>query len=99
MARRNRGPRLTCEVDLVTIMVMKTARTMKASEFKARCLEVMDTVARTGDPVILTKRGKPVAKICPITPSRSSIYGFMKGRIEILGDIISPIDVVWDAEK
>jgi len=80
-------------------MVMKAARTMKASEFKAKCLEVMDTVARTGDSVILTKRGKPVAKICPMESPPSSIFGCMKGRIEILGDIISPIDVEWDAEK
>ena len=85
--------------DLVTIMVMKAERTMKASEFKAKCLEVMDTVARTGDSVILTKRGKPVAKICPISAPRPSLFGFMKGRVEILGDIVSPIDVEWDAEK
>lgn len=90
---------MTPGAELVTIMVMKAARTMKASEFKAKCLEVMDTVARTGDSVVLTKRGKPVAKLCPITPPRPSIYGFMKGRIEILGDIVSPIDVEWDAEK
>ncbi len=44
-------------------MVMEAAHTMKASEVKAKCLEVMDTVACTGDSVILTKRGKPVAKI------------------------------------
>jgi len=99
VARRYRGPRLTRHRDLVTIMVMKAARTMKASELQTKCLAVMDTVARTGDSVILTKRGKPVAKICPITQPQPSVFGFMKGRIEILGDIISPIDVEWDAEK
>lgn len=80
-------------------MVMKPARSMKASEFKAKCLEVMDDVARTGDSVVVTKRGKPVAKLCPIAPPLSPLWGCMKGRIEILGDIISPIDVEWDAER
>ena len=80
-------------------MVMKPARSMKASEFKAKCLEVMDDVARTGDSVVVTKRGKPVAKLCPIEAPRKTLFGFMKGRVEILGDIISPIDVEWDAEK
>jgi prevent-host-death family protein len=90
---------LTPRSHVVTMVVMKAAREMKASEFKARCLEVMDTVARTGDPVIVTKRGKPVAKLCPITEPLSPLVGCMKGRIEILGDIVSPVDVEWDAEK
>ncbi len=90
---------LTHHGQVVTMVVMKAAREMKASEFKARCLEVMDTVARTGDAVIVTKRGKPVAKLCPITEPLSPLLGCMKGRIEILGDIVSPIDVEWDAER
>jgi len=72
-------------------------RVMKAGEFKAKCLTVMDEVAETGAPVVITKRGRPVAQLCPVRPKPKSIVGAMKGRIKILGDIISPIDVTWDA--
>jgi prevent-host-death family protein len=72
-------------------------RTMKAGEFKAKCLTVMDQVAKTGDTVVITKRGKPVAQLGPVRSKPKSLFGLMKGRMEILGDIISPIDVRWNA--
>ena len=72
-------------------------RVMKAGEFKAKCLTVMDEVAKTGDPVVITKRGKPVAQLSPVRTRPKTIVGAMKGRIQILGDIISPIDVRWNA--
>lgn len=74
-------------------------KTISAAEFKARCLELMDSVAKTGASVTVTKRGKPVAVLAPVRSPRRSARGFMKGRGEILGDIIAPIDVAWDAEK
>ena len=71
---------------------------IKAGEFKAKCLELMDLVAQGHEEIIITKRGKPVAKLVPIDnkPIRDS-FGWMKGTSVILGDIISPIDVEWDA--
>lgn len=74
-------------------------KTIKASEFKARCLKLMDEVEETGEPIIITKNGRPVSKLVAVTERPKSIIGAMKGRIKILGDIISPIDVEWDAEK
>jgi prevent-host-death family protein len=71
-------------------------KTVKAAEFKAKCLQLMDEVARTGEPVTVTKRGKPVARLVPAAEKRSP-FGFMKGRVHILGDIISPLDLEWDA--
>jgi len=73
------------------------SRMIKASEFKARCLAVLDEVERTRQPVVITKRGKPVAKLVP--PDRHNARGILKGRLEIIGDIISPIDVEWEALK
>ena len=73
------------------------AKTIKAGEFKAKCLQLMDEVARTGEPLVVTKRGKPVARLVPSGKRSRSPFGFMKGRARIVGDIISPIDVEWDA--
>jgi len=75
------------------------ARHIKASEFKAKCLALMDQVARTGTPVIITKNGKPVAELVPHRPRRASIRGILKDQLFITGDIISPIDVEWNALK
>jgi len=64
---------------------------MRASTFKAQCLAVMDDVQATGEPVIVTKRGKPVVKVIPIKPEKDDIFGFMAGKAEIIGDIESPV--------
>ncbi len=65
----------------------------KASEFKAKCLKIMDQVAETGERVVITKRGMPVAELVPAREQRKSLFGVHKGKIRILGDITSPIDV------
>jgi prevent-host-death family protein len=75
------------------------SRIIKASEFKAKCLAVLDEVERTRQTVIITKRGKPVAELVPHKLPKRSPRGIFKGRMEILGDIISPIDVEWEALK
>jgi len=71
---------------------------INTTEFKAKCLKLIDEVAQTREPLIITKRGKPVAKVVPFeeeTPT--SHFGFMAGTIEITGDIISPIEEEWSA--
>lgn len=74
-------------------------KTIKASEFKAKCLALMDEVARTGTPVVITKNGKPIADLVPHRAGKRNALGIWKGLVEIKGDIISPIDVEWDALK
>jgi prevent-host-death family protein len=74
-------------------------RHIKASEFKAKCLALMDEVARTGNPVVLTKNGKPVAELVPHRSRKQNLKGCLKDELFITGDIISPIDVEWDAMK
>ena len=72
-------------------------RTIKASEFKAKCLKIMDEVAATSEPVEITKYGVPVARLVPARQRPKTIIGAMKGSVTILGDIISPVDVEWNA--
>lgn len=76
-------------------------KSMRASVFKAQCLKVMSRVHATGEPVIVTKRGKPVVKVIPAETEKEDIFGFMKGRMEIIGDIESPAVPLsdWDALK
>ena len=76
-----------------------TRKTIKASEFKAKCLALMDEVARTGETVVITKNGEPVADLVPHRVKKRSPFGVWKGQVEITGDIMSPIDVEWDAMK
>ena len=70
-----------------------------ATEFKARCLELMDRVAATGNPVVITKRGRPIARLVPVQQRPRSIVGALKGQARIRGDIVSPIDVRWEASR
>ena len=75
-------------------------RTMAAGKFKATCLAVMDEVQAKREPVVITKNGKPVAKLVPILPEdRDPLFGFYKGKLEIPGDVMSPIysDEEWEA--
>ncbi len=73
-------------------------RTIKASEFKAKCLQLMDEVADSGGEIIITKRGTPVARLVPHRERPKSLFGADRGRMKIVGDIISPLDVEWEAE-
>lgn len=75
-------------------------RTIKASEFKAKCLALMDEVAATGETVIITKNGRPVAELRPCqTKKKKNLFGIWKDQVEITGDIISPVEVEWEAMK
>ncbi len=60
-------------------------RAMPAAQFKAQCLAVMDHVAQSGAPVVITKHGKPVAKLVPVTTD--DLFGALRGSARIVGDI------------
>ena len=75
------------------------SKIIKASEFKAKCLALMDEVQRTGEKFVITKNGKAVAELGPHCASRPKIVGLLKERLFITGDIISPLDIEWDALK
>lgn len=75
-----------------------TKREISAGEFKAKCLRLMDEVQETRQPLVITKRGKPVAKLVPADETRPRLFGALKGTASILGDIVAPVDETWNAD-
>jgi prevent-host-death family protein len=78
-----------------------TMKKIAAGEFKAKCLALMEDVRSTRQPIVITKRGKPVAKLVPVEGEKDEWMGRLKGKIRIVGDIVSPIVPVddWEALK
>jgi len=74
------------------------ATMIAAGEFKAKCLKLLDQVAETHEPLIITKHGKPVAQLVHIR-DEVDFVGSMRGSVLYMGDVISPIDVEWEAMK
>jgi prevent-host-death family protein len=62
---------------------------MPAGQFKTHCLTVMDQVQQSGEPVVITKHGKPVAKLIPIPLQKDDIFGYMTGKATIVGDVMN----------
>lgn len=72
---------------------------ISAAKFKAKCLKLMDEVAKTRKPIVITKRGKPVAKLVPAEAEpRNPLFGCMAGTVKFEGDILAPLDVEWETE-
>jgi prevent-host-death family protein len=67
-----------------------------AAKFKEQCLSLIDRVDKDG--IVITKRGKPVAKLIPIGADSASLIGSLRGKVKIKGDILST-GVRWDAER
>ena len=72
---------------------------MPAGEFKTHCLTVMNDVLQTGEPVLITKHGKPVAKLVPPDQAVDDVFGFMAGKVKIVGDIVGPVTPLSDWEQ
>lgn len=73
-------------------------KTIKASEFKAKCLQLMSEVAESGDVIVITKNGQAVAQLGPVILRPTTLSGAHKGKIGIAGDIVAPMGEPWDAE-
>lgn len=77
-------------------------REIPISKFRASCLSVLEDVNQTGQPVVVTRFGKPVAQISPLPPAKKKRWlGCMSGSMEIVGDIVGPIGAFddWWAAK
>ena len=72
--------------------------TIAAGEFKSKCLKLLDQVSEERQTLVITKHGRPVAQLIPV-PAEETLFGSMKGTVLYMGDIISPIDVEWEAMK
>lgn len=78
-------------------LVMSPPRQITATQFKARCLRLLDEVAETGETLVVTKRGRPVARVEPSSPPLD-----LRGSVELLvgvDELVQPLDVSWDAER
>lgn len=75
---------------------MQTA--IAAGEFKAKCLQLLDDVAEKRGTLVITKHGKPVARLVPVEPEQQ-LFGALKGSVVGEMDIVSPISTEWEAAK
>ena len=74
-----------------------TNRIIESSDFKSKCLELMDEVAETGEEIVITKNGKAIAKLTPYREAPDFIFGRYRDKIVIHGDIVSPMPPEWFA--
>jgi len=79
---------------------MQEENRVPAGQFKARCLQILDEVERTRTPRIVTKRGRPVARLMPYSEvPTGSLFGCLQGTLQVKGDIVAPTGEEWDAEN
>ena len=79
-------------------MTMVMSTTIAAGEFKAKCLALLDEVQQTRKEYVITKRGKPVARLVPTGVKDDQIFGRLKGTVKIHGDIFSTAER-WEADE
>lgn len=72
--------------------------TIGAGEFKAKCLQLLDDVAEQRETLVITKHGKPVAKLVPVEPEQR-MFGALKGSVIAELDIVSPINTEWESAR
>jgi len=74
---------------------------LSASQFKTHCLALMDQVAASREPVLITKHGKPVAKLVPVTPQGQNLFGLHAGLGSEAADFdpAETVDVAWAADE
>lgn len=66
------------------------------AEFKKRCLGFVDEVQRTREPILIARGGSPIAKLIPVEQPDGDIFGYMVGKVKIVGDIVSPVTLLKD---
>ncbi len=71
---------------------------MNASDFKARCLALLDEIAERGEEITILKRGRPVARLVPVLPETYPQLS-LRGTVDILGDIVNSPQEEWEAEQ
>ncbi|MCI0436957.1 MAG: type II toxin-antitoxin system prevent-host-death family antitoxin [Gemmatimonadetes bacterium] len=77
----------------------KAAEEVPATAFKDSCLRLIDRVQQTREEIVVTRYGRPVAKLVAFEQGKAPVFGFLAGSVTIHGDIVSPLDEEWDAES
>ena len=72
--------------------------TIAAGDFKSKCLQMLDQVADQREPLLITRQGKPVARLLPMPPEQP-LFGAMAGSVLTESDSVAPLDVVWDSSQ
>jgi prevent-host-death family protein len=94
--RRTEAPLDPCLPDHILVTMIRKMTTIAAGQFKARCLALLDEVAATGKPILVTKRGKPVAKVVPADGNGPAS---LLGSVVREDDIVSPITAAWHVNR
>ncbi len=74
-------------------------KTIPAGQFKTHCLALLDEVAQRRKPIVITKRGKPIARLVPVDTSKPKLFGRLRGSMELRGDIVGPLLESWEADE
>lgn len=69
-----------------------------AGDFKAKCLQILDDVEARRESLVITKRGRPVARLIPVEPERP-LFGALRGSVIGETDIVAPVDADWEAAR
>lgn len=72
---------------------------IQAGHFKSKCLQLMDEVQEKHISIIITKHGKPVAKLVPLNDIPIDFFGCLKNTVTIKKDIVAPIDTSWESNE
>lgn len=78
---------------------MQKNKKVAISKFKAQCLEIIDSLQSDREPIVITKRDKPVARVVPLDSEKVSLFGIFRSKGKINGNIISPIEEKWEAQS
>jgi prevent-host-death family protein len=81
-----------------TIVIWERIMIIAAGEFRTVCLKLMDEVKRTGEEIVITKHGQPVAKLVPVTDTRRQTFGLLSDQTVIYGDLVEAIGEEWEAD-
>jgi len=76
----------------------QTQQHVPAGQFKANCLSLMDKVNLQQRVIVITKHGKPIAKLVPFSETRKSLFGAMTGSVKIISDIVQSTGEAWEAD-
>lgn len=74
------------------------SKEVPASAFKDSCLRLIDRVRQTREEIVVTKYGRPVAKLVAFEEGMAPLFGHLAGSVTIHGDVVAPVKVEWDAE-
>jgi prevent-host-death family protein len=84
----------------IGFLLMESAKHyIAAGEFKAKCLQLMDEVNQLHQELIITKHGKPVARLVPYVEEPPMLFGCLSGSLQVTGDIVAPPDESWSVNE